>query len=104
MLWPRERWVPERQTLRMLRHAVTRAWLLFGKSRDAPCQPMSPSECIAMILSANLGFPRIGSRRELKQALESFWSGATGADALVRTAQALRARHWFVQQKAGISH
>ena len=33
----------------------------------------------AKILSANLGFPRIGSRRELKQALESCWSGATNA-------------------------
>jgi 5-methyltetrahydropteroyltriglutamate--homocysteine methyltransferase len=57
-----------------------------------------------MILSANLGFPRIGSHRELKQALESYWSGATGAEALVRTAQFLRARHWFTQQKAGIDH
>ena len=58
----------------------------------------------AKILSANLGFPRIGSRRELKQALESCWSGATNADALNRTAGALRARHWFTQQKAGIDH
>jgi 5-methyltetrahydropteroyltriglutamate--homocysteine methyltransferase len=57
-----------------------------------------------MILSANLGFPRIGSHRELKQALESYWSGATDAEALLRTAQFLRARHWFTQQKAGIDH
>ncbi len=57
-----------------------------------------------MILSANLGFPRIGSHRELKQALESCWSGATGAEELLRTAQFLRARHWFTQQKAGIDH
>ena len=41
----------------------------------------------AKILSSNLGFPRIGNRRELKQALENYWSGATGADALVRMAQ-----------------
>jgi 5-methyltetrahydropteroyltriglutamate--homocysteine methyltransferase len=57
-----------------------------------------------MILSANLGFPRIGSHRELKQALESYWSGGTGAEVLLRTAQFLRARHWFTQQKAGIDH
>jgi len=57
-----------------------------------------------MTLSANLGFPRIGSHRELKQALESYWSGGTGADVLLRTAQTLRARHWFTQQKAGIDH
>ncbi len=57
-----------------------------------------------MILSANLGFPRIGSHRELKQALESYWSGATGPDVLIRTTASLRARHWFAQQKAGIGH
>jgi 5-methyltetrahydropteroyltriglutamate--homocysteine methyltransferase len=56
------------------------------------------------ILSANLGFPRIGSHRELKQALENYWSGASSAEALHRTAQSLRARHWFIQQKAGIDH
>ena len=57
-----------------------------------------------MVLSANLGFPRIGSHRELKQALEGYWSGATDRDALIRTAASLRARHWFAQQKAGIDH
>jgi 5-methyltetrahydropteroyltriglutamate--homocysteine methyltransferase len=57
-----------------------------------------------MILSANLGFPRIGRQRELKQALESYWSGATDSATLSRTAASLRARHWFAQQKAGIDH
>src|SRR5882757_210294 len=57
-----------------------------------------------MILSANLGFPRIGRQRELKQALESYWSGATDSATLNRTAASLRARHWFAQQKAGIDH
>ena len=57
-----------------------------------------------MILSANLGFPRIGNHRELKSALERYWSGAAGADDLRATAGALRARHWFVQAKAGIDH
>jgi 5-methyltetrahydropteroyltriglutamate--homocysteine methyltransferase len=62
------------------------------------------SECITMtILSANLGFPRIGSHRELKKALEASWSGGDSA-ALLQTAASLRARHWFVQQKAGIDH
>ena len=56
------------------------------------------------ILSANLGFPRIGSRRELKSALESHLSGATPADALRATARALRARHWFAQARAGLDH
>jgi 5-methyltetrahydropteroyltriglutamate--homocysteine methyltransferase len=42
------------------------------------------------ILATNLGFPRIGSHRELKTALESFWSGATAAEDLVKTAASLR--------------
>jgi 5-methyltetrahydropteroyltriglutamate--homocysteine methyltransferase len=57
-----------------------------------------------MILSANLGFPRIGAHRELKTALEKYWSGAASADDLRATAGALRARHWFVQAKAGLDH
>ena len=56
------------------------------------------------ILAANLGFPRIGSHRELKTALESTWSGAADAEALLKTAASLRARHWVLQQKAGIDH
>ncbi len=57
-----------------------------------------------MILSANLGFPRIGNTRELKTALERYWSGAASAEDLRITAGALRARHWFVQAKAGLDH
>ena len=34
---------------------------------------------------ASLGTPRIGPRRELKFALESFWSGATDEKALIET-------------------
>jgi len=56
------------------------------------------------ILATNLGFPRIGSHRELKVALESYWSGRSIADDLLKTAAALRARHWMLQQKAGIDH
>jgi len=56
------------------------------------------------ILATNLGFPRIGSHRELKAATESYWAGKSSADELLKTAAALRARHWVVQQKAGIDH
>jgi 5-methyltetrahydropteroyltriglutamate--homocysteine methyltransferase len=56
------------------------------------------------ILSSNLGFPRVGRHRELKQALENFWSGAIGVPELDKIGAALRARHWFVQQRAGIDH
>lgn len=43
-----------------------------------------------------LGYPRIGRRRELKRAVESFWAGRTTADELEATAGDLRlatARH-----------
>jgi 5-methyltetrahydropteroyltriglutamate--homocysteine methyltransferase len=56
------------------------------------------------IVATNLGFPRIGSHRELKTALESYWAGNSSADELLKTAASLRARHWMVQQKAGINH
>ncbi|HVZ28191.1 MAG TPA: hypothetical protein VG798_05995, partial [Rhizomicrobium sp.] len=56
------------------------------------------------ILASNLGFPRIGSHRELKSALESYWAGSSSAEELAKTAASLRARHWLLQQKAGIAH
>lgn len=45
----------------------------------------------------NLGFPRIGARRELKFALESYWSGTTSREALLALAAQLRQRHWAQQ-------
>jgi 5-methyltetrahydropteroyltriglutamate--homocysteine methyltransferase len=50
----------------------------------------------------NLGFPRIGARRELKHALESYWRDETDAAQLQATAAALRARHWQLQHEAGV--
>ncbi len=49
-----------------------------------------------------LGFPRIGARRELKFALESYWAGDSEAGDLLGTAAALRARHWRQQADAGL--
>jgi 5-methyltetrahydropteroyltriglutamate--homocysteine methyltransferase len=57
-----------------------------------------------MVLATNLGFPRIGLKRELKTALESFWSGKQTADDLQAAAKSLRARHWQLQKDAGIQH
>ena len=44
-----------------------------------------------------LGTPRIGPRRELKLALESFWSGASSQQALIDTGTGLRAANWARQ-------
>ncbi len=47
-----------------------------------------------MVTTHNLGFPRIGTRRELKFALESYWKGQSSREALLRTGAELRAKHW----------
>ncbi len=49
----------------------------------------------------NLGFPRIGHRRELKKATESFWAGELDAAGLEAQGAALRERHWRIQQTCG---
>src|SRR5690606_5459546 len=55
-----------------------------------------------MTITHNLGFPRIGVQRELKRALEAYWSGAHSAQALENTGRELRARHWKLQEAAGL--
>ncbi|HVY14030.1 MAG TPA: 5-methyltetrahydropteroyltriglutamate--homocysteine S-methyltransferase, partial [Rhodopila sp.] len=57
-----------------------------------------------MTVASNLGFPRIGARRELKFALERYWSGTLNEADLVDTAKTLRARHWKRQAGRGIGH
>jgi 5-methyltetrahydropteroyltriglutamate--homocysteine methyltransferase len=57
-----------------------------------------------MTIAANLGYPRIGPRRELKSALEAFWAGKASEAALHATAAALRAGARAVQQGSGINH
>ncbi len=49
-----------------------------------------------------LGFPRVGLRRELKKAQESYWAGTLTQEALLETGRELRARHWQQQKEAGI--
>jgi 5-methyltetrahydropteroyltriglutamate--homocysteine methyltransferase len=55
-----------------------------------------------MALSANLGHPRIGANRELKRAVEGYWSGRLGEDELFDIGKRLRAERWRVQREAGI--
>lgn len=54
------------------------------------------------ILNHTLGFPRIGLKRELKEALESYWAGKATREALLETGRELRARHWQQQKQAGV--
>ena len=55
-----------------------------------------------MALAHNLGFPRIGRDRELKKALEAFWSGKIEQESLLQTGRELRAAHWQLQRDAGL--
>lgn len=50
-----------------------------------------------MITVHNLGFPRIGARRELKFAQESYWKGEISRDELKARGAELRKRHWALQ-------
>src|SRR5256886_16548007 len=55
-----------------------------------------------MPIAHNLGFPPLGAGRELKRATESYWNGKVARDALLKTGAELRARHWRLQQVAGL--
>ena len=55
-----------------------------------------------MVTAANLGFPRVGLKRELKKAQESYWRENISQDELNAVAKDLRARHWKLQKEAGI--
>ena len=57
-----------------------------------------------MATAHNLGFPRIGHNRELKRAVERFWKGDAGVEALRESGRALRAKHWQIQRDAGLDY
>lgn len=54
------------------------------------------------ILNHTLGFPRVGLRRELKKAQESYWAGNSTQEELLTVGRELRARHWQQQKQAGV--
>ncbi len=55
-----------------------------------------------MTIAQNLGFPRIGERRELKKATEAYWKGELDRAGLEATGAELRRANWDKQQHAGI--
>src|ERR1700684_2993300 len=52
---------------------------------------------------ATLGTPRIGPRRELKLALESYWAGKSSEAELLSAAAGLRAANWARQKSLGVT-
>src|SRR5437016_3795426 len=55
-----------------------------------------------MPIAHTLGFPHLGAARELKRATEGYWGGKVSLPDLLKNAAELRARHWRLQQDAGI--
>jgi len=55
-----------------------------------------------MVLSVNLGFPRMGENRELKKLVENYWSSKINATALLEGAKSLRQAFWLKQKQSGI--
>nr|BAN04645.1 cobalamin-independent methionine synthase [Senna obtusifolia] len=51
-----------------------------------------------------VGYPRMGPKRELKFALESFWDGKSSAEDLKKVAADLRASIWKQMSDAGIKY
>ncbi|MFP8894297.1 5-methyltetrahydropteroyltriglutamate--homocysteine S-methyltransferase [Chryseobacterium sp. EZn1] len=49
-----------------------------------------------------LGYPRIGSKRELKKACEQYWSGKILLEELLNTGRTICNQNWNIQKEAGI--
>ncbi|RTY98875.1 5-methyltetrahydropteroyltriglutamate--homocysteine S-methyltransferase [Flavobacterium sp. RSP49] len=49
------------------------------------------------MLTNNLGYPRIGSNRELKKACESYWAGKISVDELLAVGTTIRKENWQLQ-------
>jgi 5-methyltetrahydropteroyltriglutamate--homocysteine methyltransferase len=54
------------------------------------------------MLKNNLGYPRIGSSRQLKKACEQYWAGSIGRDELFLAGKKIREDNWRTQQQASI--
>ena len=54
------------------------------------------------MLKNNLGYPRIGSQRDLKKACESYWTGKISQSQLLDVGKKIRQENWLLQKEAGI--
>ncbi len=55
-----------------------------------------------MLLTNNLGYPRVGAFRELKKANEAYWAKKISAEELLAAGQKIREGNWKTQKDAGI--
>ncbi|MFN0256057.1 5-methyltetrahydropteroyltriglutamate--homocysteine S-methyltransferase [Pedobacter ureilyticus] len=49
-----------------------------------------------------LGYPRIGSQRELKKVCESYWASTTGQKSVLQVGRNIRRENWELQKKLGV--
>ncbi|WP_341658793.1 5-methyltetrahydropteroyltriglutamate--homocysteine S-methyltransferase [Blattabacterium cuenoti] len=54
------------------------------------------------MLKHNLGYPRIGIRRELKKACEAYWSKKIDSSALFEVGKRIREENWKIQEEADL--
>ncbi|MFP5078950.1 5-methyltetrahydropteroyltriglutamate--homocysteine S-methyltransferase [Pedobacter sp. JCM 36344] len=54
------------------------------------------------MLTQNLGYPRIGSQRQLKKACEQYWAGKIDLKELNKVARSIKEQNWQTQLDAGI--
>jgi len=54
------------------------------------------------MLTQNLGYPRIGSQRQLKKACEQYWAGKIDLTELNKVARTIKEQNWQTQLDAGI--
>lgn len=57
-----------------------------------------------MAIASNLGYPRIGPKRELKTSLEQYWDGQQNLGHLLSKAREIKKSHWILQKDFGIDH
>lgn len=54
------------------------------------------------MITNNLGYPRIGSNRELKKACENYWAGRISIEELLNTGNEIKIHNWKLQKEIGI--
>jgi 5-methyltetrahydropteroyltriglutamate--homocysteine methyltransferase len=56
-----------------------------------------------MQLLSNVGFPRIGARRQLKKWTEGYFNGELSQDELLHNAATLRKENWLIQEEKNVN-
>jgi 5-methyltetrahydropteroyltriglutamate--homocysteine methyltransferase len=55
-----------------------------------------------MMITHNLGYPRIGNNREIKKAIEGYWSGKINYNQLIQTSVEIKQKNWLLEKDFGI--